>query len=565
MPRIPVIVLALVATSFLAWATPAPARQDKADGPIGRVSQPLVGGPAVDVKTQEAYGLLTLNGGSCSASLLRNEWAITASHCVDTPDMTEPTGFRLDAQDSATLEAAWGGGQARKSIRIISFRPMDIAIIRVDMPFTVNGSNRQYNRAPYLESVDPLAITAYGQGIDRFASTQTISQMPASGDSTYRSGRFNVDRVKDGVYSFARNGNVMIAGGDSGGPSFANLHRSGGEIVGVHSSCEITCLQGHACGAWAGPGPQPGDYDNWAWVSDTPRCYDAQVAPAWDEISRYLGAFTPEPLPQFIGKFGSTPAGYQPMWVYGIASDGQLNWYRKDNAASEWQGPRVVGKGWNGFREVIPAGGNSLFVLRDDGRLLWYRHDGFNDGSVNWQGPVDVGNGWTFAKVFSGGEGIVYAIKDDGTLVWYRNVNYSSATHAWSGPRVVGSGWGGFKDVFSEGNGVIYAIKPDGTLMRYQHDGYATGDFQWQPPRAIGAAWQQFRQVVPTGNGVLLAIREDGRLLMYRYRLPRAPEPGAKALGRIGSEWQGPFEIGSGWQGFTKVFALLPAAPAAPR
>jgi hypothetical protein len=564
MTRTPAIMLAL-ATAFLGVATPVSAQSDPADGRLGTVSQPLVGGPAVDVNTQEAYGLLVLNGGSCSASLLRNEWAITASHCVDTPDMTEPNGFRLDAQDSATLNAAWGGGQSRKSIRIISFRPMDIAIIRVDMPFTVNGSNRQYNRAPYMDSVDPLAISAYGQGIDKLASGDGAAQTPASGDSTYRTGRFNVDRAKNGVYSYPRNDKLMIAGGDSGGPSFADLHRNGGEIVGVHSSCEFTCLAGHACGPWAGPGPKPGDYDNWAWVQDTPRCYDAQVAPAWDEINRYLGAFVPEPLPQFIGKFGTTPAGYQPMWVYAIGADGRLTWYRKDSAATAWQGPRTVGRGWNGFRDMVPAGGNSIFALRDDGRLIWYRHDGFNDGSPSWQGPVEVGSGWTFAKIFSGGEGIVYAIKDDGTLVWYRNVNYTSGVNAWSEARVVGSGWSGFKDVFSEGKGVIYAIKPDGTLMRYQHDGYATGEFQWQAPRAIGTAWQQFRQVVSVGDGTLLAIREDGRMLLYRYHLPRAPAPGARALGRIGSEWQGPFEIGSGWQGFTKVFALLPATPEAPR
>lgn len=556
----------LVAVFAAACAgTTAQARQAEPDGRIGTVSQPLVGGAPVDVQTQEKYGLLILNGGSCSASLLRNEWAITAAHCVEHDGKAPAYAAETDADDSATLDAAWGGGQQRKSIRIISFRPRDIALIRLDAPFKVNDSTRKYNRAPYLDQLDPLAITAYGQGISTLAYGEGDGARPSSRDNMFRSGRFRIDSVKGNVYSFERAGDQTMAGGDSGGPSFANLHRGGGELVGVHSSSEITCLAGQMCGQWTGPGPKPANYSNWAWVSDTPRCYDAPIAPVWDEIERYLGAFTPEPLPQFIGTFGTTPAGYQPMWVYAIKDDGALVWYRKDGGAAAWQGPRTVGKGWSGFRNVIAAGGNSIYALRDDGHLVWYRHDGFNDGSVSWHGPVDVADGWTFSRIFSGGDGIVYGIKSDGALVWMRNSNYGSGSSAWETARVVGNGWDGFKDVFSEGNGVIYAINTDGTLMRYQHDGFGNGDFNWQPARAIGTAWQQFRQVVPVGDGALLAIRNDGRMLLYRYRALRAPEPGARALGRVGSEWQGPVEIGAGWQGFQRVFALLPAAAQGPR
>src|SRR5688572_20418201 len=101
---------------------------------IGRIQQGLISDVVVTREVQEEYGLLTLNN-SCSASLLRNNWAITAAHCVDRPDPANPGAFILDPDNSATLTANWNSVQVRRSIRIISFRPMDVALIRVDSPF----------------------------------------------------------------------------------------------------------------------------------------------------------------------------------------------------------------------------------------------------------------------------------------------------------------------------------------------------------------------------------------------------------------------------------------------
>ena len=272
---------------------------------IRTIQQGLVGGPVVSPEMQEQYGLLSLDTG-CSASLLRNNWAITAAHCVDNPDPDRTGGFITVSEDSVTLIASWKTNQLRKSMRIISFRPMDIAIIRVANPFSVGGSNRAYNREIFRGALVPVKITAFGRGIFQLAQGSGTSAMRSRGDNQYRVGYFTIDEEGDGEYSYPSVGGQSLAGGDSGGPSFTKVP-SGEVLVGVHSAGPVDCLPGKTCGEWPGPGPAPAGYSNWDWISATPRTTDASIAAVWDEIDRYLGAFVPTPLPEPIRAQGRVP------------------------------------------------------------------------------------------------------------------------------------------------------------------------------------------------------------------------------------------------------------------
>jgi hypothetical protein len=284
----------------------------------------------------------------------------------------------------------------------------------------------------------------------------------------------------------------------------------------------------------------------------------------------HIDLTTDRDLDVFIGTFGRTPANYRPVWLYLVNANGDLIWYRQESASSVWQGPKKVGSGWQNFKQIVPAGGNSLYGITYDGVLKWYRHDGFNDGSVNWKGPIDVKSGWqNYLRVFSGSDGVLYAIQPDGTLHWFRNNAFAQGGAAWQGPIPVGSGWSGFRNVFSMGEGIIYAVKPDGTLLWYHHEGFATGTVAWNGPKTVGSGWNVFREILPVGDGIVIGVRPDGNMFWYKhvdYLTGTSPRiTGPKKIGTtISAHWDGPFQIGQGWQGYLALVALLPTSAVGP-
>jgi hypothetical protein len=121
-----------------------------------------------------------------------------------------------------------------------------------------------------------------------------------------------------------------------------------------------------------------------------------------------------------------------------------------------WEGPLVVGTGWDAFVHVFSGGDGVVYAVRPDGTLLWFRHVSHrtgvasgadrNDAAVapaaRWEGPRVVGSGWQqFRTIVSPGNGFIYAVNTNGDVQWYLHAGFRDGSPSWQGPVKRASGW----------------------------------------------------------------------------------------------------------------------------
>jgi hypothetical protein len=152
-------------------------------------------------------------------------------------------------------------------------------------------------------------------------------------------------------------------------------------------------------------------------------------------------------------RFGGDPI------IYAIAQDDTLKWYRFGD--KPWENPKDVGSGWGNFKTVFSTGEGIIYAITQEGKLLWHKHNFFkygvgaegqgSGGQTAWEGPKEVGRGWqNFKHVFSSNEGVIYAVTKEGKLLWYKHQGYLNGLPVWLGPREVASaGWEKFEHVFA--------------------------------------------------------------------------------------------------------------------
>jgi len=282
--------LALCLPSSIALAQNGP------DGPIGTVTQPLVGGSLVAAQTQRDFGLLTLSnpGATCSASMVNQFWAITAAHCVF------PSGpGAAFAPSQITLTAGWpGNSKSAQALQVIPlsgppFTPNDIALIQMGRHAfdRLEAKDRTLARP---QPLNDLNLLAFGRGISRLAFQSGPTAVPVQRDGKFRSGNFrsgvlasNASDPAPATFQLQPTNGVIVAGGDSGGPTYFQAwddvtsprRKLEWRLAGVHSQCTTQCLAGQTCSPPANP---------WTFVSKITSCSDASVLPVRDRIQAII-------------------------------------------------------------------------------------------------------------------------------------------------------------------------------------------------------------------------------------------------------------------------------------
>ncbi|MDB5961685.1 MAG: hypothetical protein JWP59_2979, partial [Massilia sp.] len=105
--------------------------------------------------------------------------------------------------------------------------------------------------------------------------------------------------------------------------------------------------------------------------------------------------------------------------IYAVQKDGTLLWWRHvsyqngidpartpapgftglGRVGAKWEGPKVVGSGWQNFRKIFSPGDGFIYAVNGAGELFWYYHKGYQDGANSWQGPVKISSDWGSHRV----------------------------------------------------------------------------------------------------------------------------------------------------------------------
>ena len=198
------------------------------------------------------------------------------------------------------------------------------------------------------------------------------------------------------------------------------------------------------------------------------------------------------------------------------------------------------------FIRLVPGGNGVIYAVQSDGSLLWYRHEGWTNGTASWanggQG-LTIGTGWqVFDQIMCDSTGQILAFRPDGTCAWYRRITTSSTgagSWAQGSGTIIGRGFDRFPRLFGGFDGVVFGVDAVGDLYRYRY-----GNGAWAANGIglrVGSGWNQFTYLFADPAGVIFGVRQGSDLYWWRYLGGDgggAWANGGNAIG-LGGDWYG--------------------------
>jgi N,N-dimethylformamidase len=179
--------------------------------------------------------------------------------------------------------------------------------------------------------------------------------------------------------------------------------------------------------------------------------------------------------------------------------------------------------------QIVPGGDGVMYTLYADGRLKWFKHLGWGDGSYNWVDGLgrEIGSGWHIhTTVLASQDGQIFGLCGDGTLWWHKWVLTNPATgggHWAPGTNnIIHRGFGQYSSVFGGWNGVFYAVDAQGDLywFRYLAGDGSTGQGAWANNgvgQKIASEKRDYDMFFADQDGVIYGIRHGASLHWFRY------------------------------------------------
>lgn len=193
---------------------------------------------------------------------------------------------------------------------------------------------------------------------------------------------------------------------------------------------------------------------------------------------------------------------------------------------------------------MVAGGDGQIFSVQADGRLLYYRHNGWLTGSFAWANGGagrQINAGWNiFTTVLGAADGQLFGFAGDGSLRWYK---YFAATDTWApnGAAVIGTGFDAYVQVFGGWNGEFYAVDGEGRLFwfRYLAGDGTSGPGAWANGgvgQLVKTGLKHYQQYVADQGGVIYAVKQGEELHWFKHT--------------GGGNWANsgqPVAIGTGW------------------